>query len=58
MLGLFRIPAGGGAPAPLTQTEGERGEATHRWPQIQTGGRSALFTANKNGYGWSESCSS
>src|SRR5688572_2124172 len=34
--GLMRIPPGGGKPEPLTRT-GERGDATHRYPQILPG---------------------
>jgi serine/threonine-protein kinase len=44
--GLFRIPAGGGAPARLTELDRERGEVTHRWPQILPGGKTVLFTAH------------
>jgi serine/threonine protein kinase/Tol biopolymer transport system component len=44
---LSRIPAAGGAPAPLTQLTG--GEATHRWPQILPGGKAVLFTSSASG---------
>jgi serine/threonine-protein kinase len=44
--GLSRIPAGGGAPAPLTQLDGAHGDVTHRWPQILPGGKAVLFTAH------------
>jgi len=44
--GLWRIPAAGGAPQPLTKLEGE--EVTHRWPQAMPGGKSVLFTASKS----------
>ena len=43
---LYRIPAAGGAPQPLTQLRD--GEVTHRWPQVLPGGQSVLFTASKN----------
>jgi hypothetical protein len=43
--GLFRIPAGGGAPAPITEPR-EGGEVTYRWPQILPGGKEVLFTAH------------
>jgi len=44
--GLFRIPAAGGTPQPLTQLG--PGEATHRWPQMLPGGQALLFTASSN----------
>ena len=44
--GLFRIPASGGTPQPLTQLG--TGEATHRWPQMLPGGKALLFTASSN----------
>jgi serine/threonine-protein kinase len=44
--GLSRIPAESGAPAPVTQLDRERGEITHRWPQILPGGKAVLFTAH------------
>jgi serine/threonine-protein kinase len=44
--GLYRIPAGGGAPAPLTELDRETGDLTHRWPQILPGGKAVLFTAD------------
>lgn len=44
--GLSRVPAAGGTPQPVTRP-GEKGEATHRWPQILPGGQSVLFMANK-----------
>jgi serine/threonine-protein kinase len=43
--GLYRIPADGGAPAPLTELDREHGEVSHRWPQILSGGKAVLFTA-------------
>jgi serine/threonine-protein kinase len=46
--GLSRIPADGGAPASLTELDRQRGEVTHRWPQILPGGKAVLFTANKS----------
>jgi Tol biopolymer transport system component len=43
---LMRVSSAGGKPQPLTMV-GENGDATHRWPQILPGGRSALFTSHK-----------
>jgi serine/threonine-protein kinase len=45
--GLSRIPADGGSPTPLTELDRERGEVTHRWPQILPGGKTVLFTAHR-----------
>jgi serine/threonine-protein kinase len=42
--GLSRVPINGGSPAPLTRLD--RGDATHRWPQILPGGQAVLFTAS------------
>jgi len=44
--GLFRVPAAGGAPVPITQLQGD--ERTHRWPQILPGGKAILFTAQNS----------
>ncbi|HUB78613.1 MAG TPA: protein kinase [Bryobacteraceae bacterium] len=41
---LSLVPAGGGAPKPLTKLAS--GEATHRWPQVLPGGKEVLFTAS------------
>jgi serine/threonine-protein kinase len=43
--GLSRVPAAGGTPQALTKP-GDKGEATHRWPQILPGGQAVLFTGN------------
>jgi predicted Ser/Thr protein kinase len=37
--GLFRVPASGGTPSPLTTLNASRREGSHRWPQILPGGR-------------------
>jgi serine/threonine-protein kinase len=49
--GLFRVPAAGGTPVALTKP-GDRGEITHRWPQILPGGQSVLFTAHRAAAGF------
>jgi serine/threonine-protein kinase len=49
--GLFRVPASGGTPVSLTKP-GDRGEITHRWPQILPGGQSVLFTAHRAAAGF------
>ncbi len=47
--GLVRVPAAGGTPTPVTQLDLERGEASHRWPQILPGGKAAIFTMSNEG---------
>ncbi len=42
--GLFRIPAQGGVPQPLTTLDESKRERTHRWPHALPGGRFVLFT--------------
>ena len=42
--GLSRVPAAGGTPRPFTKLE--RGELTHRWPQVLPGGKAVLFTSS------------
>jgi Tol biopolymer transport system component len=43
-VGLSRIPAGGGEPVPLTKVNRDKGEITHRWPQVLPGSQAVLFT--------------
>jgi len=43
---LSRIPSAGGTPTAITEVDRERGENTHRWPQILPGGKAVLFTAH------------
>ncbi|HSG00672.1 MAG TPA: protein kinase, partial [Vicinamibacterales bacterium] len=40
--GLFRVPATGGEPQPLTTLDAAASEATHRWPQVLPGGQAIL----------------
>jgi eukaryotic-like serine/threonine-protein kinase len=42
--GLFRVSATGGTPKALTILDHNKGEFSHRWPQILPGGRGVLFT--------------
>ena len=42
--GLSRISSSGGAPAPLTELNREKGEQRHFWPQVLPGSRAVLFT--------------
>jgi serine/threonine-protein kinase len=43
--GLFKIPATGGTPEPVTTLDSAKNEFSHRWPQILPGGREVLFTS-------------
>ena len=47
--GLFRVPASGGTPEPLTTLDVERGEYAHSWPQLLPDGRHVLFSVWKAG---------
>jgi len=47
--GLFRVPANGGKAQPFTKLE--KGEVTHRWPQVLPGGQAVLFTASPSAAG-------
>jgi serine/threonine-protein kinase len=42
--GLFRVPAAGGTPKPLTVPDRKKGQLSHRWPEILPGGKVVLFT--------------
>jgi serine/threonine-protein kinase len=44
--GLQRVPAGGGAPQPLTTPDRERSEIDHHWPRMLPGGKALLFTSH------------
>ncbi|CAG0969605.1 partial Serine/threonine-protein kinase PknB, partial [Gammaproteobacteria bacterium] len=43
--GLFRVPAAGGRPVPLTKLEPARRENSHRWPLFLPDGRHFLYVA-------------
>jgi len=42
--GLWKIPANGGQPMPLTRPDATRGELAHAWPRFLPGGQAVLFT--------------
>jgi Tol biopolymer transport system component len=44
LTGLSRIPSAGGPP--MSVTDLQSGEVTHRWPQILPGGKAVLFTTS------------
>jgi eukaryotic-like serine/threonine-protein kinase len=43
--GLFSVPASGGEPKAITQTNSDAGERSHRWPHFLPGGRRVLFVS-------------
>ena len=45
---LMRVPAAGGAPAPLTRLNDALQENSHRWPSFLPDGRHFLFTARSS----------
>jgi serine/threonine-protein kinase len=47
--GLFRVPAGGGVPHPVTRLD--PGEDSHRYPQVLPGAEAVLFMSGDSGEG-------
>jgi serine/threonine-protein kinase len=47
--GLLRIPSWGGAPAPVTELNREKGELGHVFPQVLPGSRAVLFGIGPEG---------
>lgn len=47
-LGLFRIPADGGVPEPVTRLDPERSETSHGWPSFLPDGRRFVYLARSN----------
>jgi eukaryotic-like serine/threonine-protein kinase len=52
--GLWQVSAQGGTPRPFTKLDRQKGEISHRWPQVLPGGKAVLFTM-WTGPGWDES---
>ena len=50
---LWRVPADGGKPQPITALDPGRGEFSHRWPEILPDGKSVLFAVGTEG-GWDD----
>ncbi len=46
--GLFRVPASGGRPVPVTRIDTGRGDVAHTLPDVLPGGRAALFTVERD----------
>jgi len=44
--GLSLVPAEGGRPVAVTNLNLEKGETTHRWPQVLPGSQAVLFTTS------------
>ncbi len=42
--GLYRVPASGGTPQPVTSPAGEQNEIEHRWPDMLPGGQAVVYT--------------
>ena len=42
--GLYQVSAKGGTSLPLTKLDRQKGEVSHRWPQVLPGGKAVLFT--------------
>jgi eukaryotic-like serine/threonine-protein kinase len=42
-MGLMRVPAAGGTPAPVTELDKPKGETNHRWPFFLPGGQRFLY---------------
>jgi serine/threonine-protein kinase len=42
--GLWKVPASGGTPSEVTRLDHDKGEVSHRWPQVLPGGKVLLFT--------------
>ncbi len=47
--GLVVVPAEGGEPRPVTTLDYQRGDRTHRWPQVMANGVDVLFTVARAG---------
>jgi Tol biopolymer transport system component len=48
---LYRVPASGGAPTPVTRKDPVRGETTHRWPFFLPDGKHFLYLVASFGSG-------
>jgi len=47
--GLMQVSAAGGAPREITKLNEEKGEFSHRWPDLLPGGKAILFTVGATG---------
>ncbi len=46
--GIFRVPATGGTPVPVTRVDSTTGEISHRFPQLLPDGKTIIFTVKQN----------
>ena len=51
---LSRISSAGGTPEAVTTLDEEKGEISHRWPQVLPGGKAVLFTVEDEGRNFEE----
>ena len=49
---LYRVPAAGGVPQPLTKLDSGQGERAHGWPEFLPGGKALLFASLKGSSWW------
>jgi eukaryotic-like serine/threonine-protein kinase len=47
--GLSQVSAGGGRPRPITSLDSQRGEFSHRWPELLPDGKTVLYTVGTLG---------
>lgn len=47
--GLLQVPSGGGTPRAVTRLNSEKGEISHRWPDLLPDGKTVLFTVGALG---------
>jgi serine/threonine protein kinase/Tol biopolymer transport system component len=47
--GLMQVSAAGGTPREITKLNEEKGEFSHRWPDLLPGGKTLLFTVGATG---------
>jgi serine/threonine protein kinase/Tol biopolymer transport system component len=50
--GIYRVPASGGQPTPVTTPDAERGESAHRFPSFLPDGRHFLYVAFPSNTVW------
>ena len=46
--GIFRVPADGGTPEPVTKLDSAAGEISHRFPRLLPDGKTIIFTVKQN----------
>jgi Tol biopolymer transport system component len=51
--GIWQVSGKGGVPQAFSKLDTNKGEISHRWPQVLPGGKAVLFTV-RTGPGWDE----